>query len=604
MSDLNKSKMPYIALFLLFLALVPLFLITKYAANARAPLHTNQFLSTEASLATHHYEYVFPDGGMYIYDIDNGQRLVKSVNLPTTRGVRGVVASPATRMLYVSYGGDGGVNGNGSLLKFNLLTNAVIWTKDYPFGIDSMAITPDGKKIYMPDGTAQYDGLWHILDGNDGSVLGSINAGAGISPHNTLVNLSGTHVYLGGLNNTYLLVADTATNQIIRRIGSLKAGVRPFTINGSETLAFTTATGFLGFQVSDIFSGKVLYTVPIKGFTASGPEDAPSHGISLSPDEKEVYVIDTPNSYVHVFDVSGLPGVAPKQVADIPLTKPMTGNQSPCAYSCQREGWIQHSRDGRFVYVGDAGDVIDTATRKSVINLPTLYNSREHLEIDWANALPVATTTRYGMGYVTKTGPTPTPFPSPTPGAIIGQDTFHRGNQIYWGTASDGHAWIEDAGNQSIFTISNNTGQISAGNGAYDAVLGPSTSNAEVLFSGSLGKFNISNIGAVLRWNDTINWYKAYIDGNNLIIQEKVRGAYTTLGSTPFAAQGGTSYTLRFRAVGSTLFAKVWQTGTTEPTNWMVTATNSDLQSGYCGVRLQVQPGITANVTSFLATAA
>ncbi len=243
--------------------------------------------------------------------------------------------------------------------------------------------------------------------------------------------MSGTHVYLGGLNSNYLLVADTATNQIIKKIGPLKAGVRPFTINGTETLAFTTATGFLGFQVSDIFSGKVLYTVPVKGFTASGSSDAPSHGISLSPDEKEVYVIDTPNSYVHVFDVSGLPGVAPKQVADIRLTKPMTGTQSPCAYSCQREGWVQHSRDGRFVYVGDAGDVIDTATRKSVINLPTLYNSREHLEIDWANGLPVATTTRYGMGYVTRTGPTPTPIPSPTPGSIISQDTFQRVNQTY-----------------------------------------------------------------------------------------------------------------------------------------------------------------------------
>src|SRR2546423_1842231 len=498
MYALNKFKKPYLALFLLFLALAPVFLVTKYAASARTPLSTNHILSAKASPATQHYEYVFPDGGMSIYDMDNGQRLVKNVNLPTTRGVRGVVASPATRMLYVSYGGDGGVNGNGSLLKYNLLTNTVIWTRDYPFGIDSMAITPDGTKIYMPDGTAQYDGLWHILDGNDGSVLGSINAGAGISPHNTLVNLSGTHVY----------------------------------------------------------------------------------------------------------DISGLPSIAPKQVVDIPLTKPMTGTQFPCAYSCQREGWVQHSRDGRFVYVGDAGDVIDTATRKSVINLPTLYNSREHLEIDWANGLPVATTTRYGMGYVTRTGPTPTPFPSPTPGRIISQDTFQRVNQTYWGTASDGHAWIEDAGNQSIFSISNNTGQVSGGNGAYDAILGPSTSNAEVLFSGSLGKFNVSNIGAVLRWNDTINWYKAYIDGVNLVIQEKVHGSYATLGSTPFAAQGGTSYTLRFRVVGSTLFAKVWQTGTTEPSNWMVNATNSDLQSGYCGVRLQVQTGIIASVTSFLAITA
>jgi hypothetical protein len=208
------------------------------------------------------------------------------------------------------------------------------------------------------------------------------------------------------------------------------------------------------------------------------------------------------------------------------------------------------------------------------------------------------------MGYGTGTGQTPTPFPSPTPGTIVAQDTFLRANQTYWGTASDGHAWAEDAGNQSIFSISNNTGQASGGNGAYDAILGPSTSNAEVLFSGSLSNFNVTNIGAVLRWNDTINWYKAYIDGTNLVIQEKVHGSYSTLGSISFAAQGGTSYTLRFRVVGSTLSAKVWRTGTTEPINWMVTATNSDLQSGYCGMRVQIQTGMTARVTSYLATTA
>src|SRR4029077_15683361 len=58
--------------------------------------------------------------------------------------------------------------------------------------------------------------------------------------------------------------------------------------------------------------------------------------------------------------------------------------------------------DGRFVVVGDSGDVIETATRRSVANLEPLYNSRVFLEIDWSNGLPVATSTRSGMGYVTK----------------------------------------------------------------------------------------------------------------------------------------------------------------------------------------------------------
>jgi DNA-binding beta-propeller fold protein YncE len=359
----------------------------------------------------HHYEYVFPDGSMYVYDMDNGHALVKKVSLPTAAGVRGVAASPVTHMLYVSYGGDGGGNGNGSLLKYDLLTDTVIWKRDYPHGIDSMAIAPDGKTIYMPDGELSPNGTWFVIDANTGDESGTIIGGRG--PHNTFVSLNGKHVYLGGRNYRYLEVADTATNQVIKRIGPLLSGVRPFTINGKETIAYMSTTGFLGFQVGDITTGRILYTVPIQGFSwdRRGASD-PSHGISLSPDEKELYVIDWANNYVHVFDVSNVPASAPRQVADIRLTRSMHRNETPCAYDCLGDGWLQHSRDGRFVYVGDEGDVINTATRKVVSNLDTLYNTRKMLEIDWQNGLPISTTSREGVGYVTGSVNAPPPAAS------------------------------------------------------------------------------------------------------------------------------------------------------------------------------------------------
>jgi len=240
------------------------------------------------------------------------------------------------------------------------------------------------------------------------------------------------------------------------------------------------------------------------------------------------------------------------------------------------------------------------------------------VEIDWTNGTTSATSTRFGLGYVTSS-PTPTPTPTvtptptptatvtptptPTPGTILAQDTFQRPNQTHWGTASDGNTWGGDANTQSVFSITNNMGQVSNGSGIYNAVLGPSATNAEVLFTGSMSGFSNANLGAVLRWKDTNNWYKAYIDGTNLVVQNKVNGTTHILASTSFAATGGTSYSLRFRIVGTTLYAKVWPTSGSEPNNWMVTATDSTFSSGYCGLRLQIQSGITADYTSFLATA-
>lgn len=349
--------------------------------------------------ATRHYEYVFPDGAMYVYDIDHGHRLVQRVRLPGVTGVRGVTASPRTHMLYISYGAFGGPGTTGRLLAYNLLASSVVYNRSYSRGIDSMAIDPAGARIYMPDGEGSRDGVWSVIAARSGNVIGSINGG--MSPHETIVGLSGKRVYLGGRNWPYLEVASTATDRVVKRIGPLASGVRPLTINGRETIAYTTATGLLGFQVSSIRTGRVLFTIGVGPYLRPNPVtlrfSAPSHGISLTPNERQLWVIDSPNEYLHVFDVSRVPLHRPRRIADIRLRRTLTG-----------DGWIQVSRSGCFVYVGDSGEVLSAKSFRPVAYLPALRKTKESLEIDWRNGRPVATSTRTGLGYVTR-GPDPPP---------------------------------------------------------------------------------------------------------------------------------------------------------------------------------------------------
>jgi hypothetical protein len=89
-------------------------------------------------------------------------------------------------------------------------------------------------------------------------------------------------------------VVDTATNQVILNAGLTVNGVRPFTVNGTNTLMFTASTTTSGFQVLSLTGGNVLYTVTFSGSCVWTASNAPSHGISLSPDEKRVYVMDAP----------------------------------------------------------------------------------------------------------------------------------------------------------------------------------------------------------------------------------------------------------------------------------------------------------------------
>jgi hypothetical protein len=380
--------------------------------------HSGAQASQNAVTGTHHYFYDFPNGYMNVYDMDNNFSLVQSVQIPTVN-VRGVVFDPHSGMLYISDGGNGGIDGNGSLIKYNLVTQQVVYNVAYSFGVDSLAITPDGKTIYLPDGSLSPDGTWHIINPANGQVTGTILTISGLEPHDTDMSANGQYVYMEGVDNPYIWVANTATNQIVQKVGPFQGYARPFVVNQSGTLVYTTENGLIGFGVGNLQTGQVLYNVSAPGFSLPAGFNSqyvtPSHGISLSPDGKTVYVVDMPNSYVHVFNVSGLPGTAPTMTASIPIS-PITGTESPCKFDCTKEGWLEQSLDGRYLFVGNSGSIIDTTTNKVVANLATLADTRMFLEVDWVNGVPVNSEDR--TDFYWNGGAAPTPPPNTPPGPV------------------------------------------------------------------------------------------------------------------------------------------------------------------------------------------
>jgi hypothetical protein len=110
----------------------------------------------------------------------------------------------------------------------------------------------------------------------------------------------------------------------------------------------------------------------------------PSHGVGLTPDEKEIWVTDGANSHMHIFDATELP---PRQVASIPLR--------------DQPGWITFSLDGRYAWPS-TGDVIDTRTRKLVTQLQDEHGrdvqSEKMIEIHFQGPLPLTTGDQFGLG--------------------------------------------------------------------------------------------------------------------------------------------------------------------------------------------------------------
>jgi hypothetical protein len=179
------------------------------------------------------------------------------------------------------------------------------------------------------------------------------------------------------------LRAADGTHTLDLRTGKLTSGgLAPFdrgtltVVDPRQTTMYVTQRGLLGFRVIDMRTGATSAVVHFKGFTWNprfGP-NPPSHGLVLRPDRPEVWVLDAPNHALHVFDVSE----APRRVADVRLETTLTA-----------PGSLTQSADGRYLYVGGAGDVIDSQTQKSIANLPPLMHASAVLEVDSVDGRPV-----------------------------------------------------------------------------------------------------------------------------------------------------------------------------------------------------------------------
>lgn len=321
--------------------------------------------------------------GILVFDMDNGHHFVKRI---ATAGldekgqplnVKGVGVSLATNCIYITT-----LN---TLQCLDLTTEKLRWEKTYEGGCDRLAVSPDGKTIYLPSLEKEH---WHVIDAKTGDIITRIVTNSGA--HNTLYGRDGAQVYLAGLKSSYLTIADTRTHTATRQVGPFSASIRPFTINGRQTLCFVNVNELLGFEVGDLTTGKKLHRVEVAGFK-TGPvkrHGCPSHGIGLTPDEKEIWLVDAPNQRLHVFDATLMP---PKQLESIQLR--------------DQPGWVTFSLDGKYAYPS-TGEVIEVSKRKIVATLRDEHGnhvqSEKMVEIHFSGEKPVEVGDQFGIGRVTK----------------------------------------------------------------------------------------------------------------------------------------------------------------------------------------------------------
>jgi DNA-binding beta-propeller fold protein YncE len=323
-------------------------------------------------------DLAFGAAGILVFDIDKGHAFVKRIDTPESKAARpdnmkGICACAIAKKLYFTT--------PKKLYCIELVTEKTLWEKALPLGCDRMSITPDGKALYVP--SFEKD-IWNVVDGTTGDVVATIEPKSG--SHNTVVGLDGSKMYLAGLKSPILTIADTKTHKACGKCGPFSASIRPFTVNAAQTLCFVNVNELLGFEIGDLTTGKKLYRVEVEGYKR-GPvkrHGCPSHGIGLSPDEKEIWLCDGHNNRLHVFDIEKLPG---KQTHSIELR--------------EQPGWVTFSLDGKWAYPS-TGEVIDAKSKKIVTALKDEKGREVHsekmVEIHFKDGQPVRNGDQFGVG--------------------------------------------------------------------------------------------------------------------------------------------------------------------------------------------------------------
>jgi DNA-binding beta-propeller fold protein YncE len=357
--------------------------------SAKPPLKA-KIIHKKTEPATLHYLYVAVPGirdymgygghGLLVFDMDNNHQFVKRIETsgyhPNKKpsNVKGIAVSVPLNSIYIST--------LESLQRIDLSTGKIIWEKNMNDGCDRMSISPDGKLMYLP---SLENKTWNVVDCQTGDVIKKIPGF--IRSHNTLYGLSGNHVYLDDLASPWLKIADTKTHTVVGKVGPFGNSIRPFTVNGKETRAYVTVDSLLGFEVGDLKTGKKLDRVLVEGWETGRVRrhGNPSHGIGLTPDEKEIWLCDGFNMRLHVFS-----NVEPyQQLTTIPLQ--------------DMPGWITFSLDGKYVYPS-SGEVIDVKARRILTTLKDEFNnsvaSEKMVEVDFEGGKAVKAGDQFGIGRV------------------------------------------------------------------------------------------------------------------------------------------------------------------------------------------------------------
>jgi YVTN family beta-propeller protein len=209
------------------------------------------------------------------------------------------------------------------------------------------AVTTDGKYVGVPiRGGDSVD----IVDTAMGKVVKNLPVKV---PHNCYNARRNDHLFVTSMGDhkVYWIDLETLTYRAEIPVGGVP---RPLAVTHDEKVLYCALSDLHGFVIADIPKGKVVQTVELpalpRGVQFPVPH-TPTHGLELTPDEKELWVTSCGTDTVYVF-----------HTAERRIVGNVAVGKGP--------NWVTFSPDGQYCCVSnvlsDDVSILDAAKRREV----------------------------------------------------------------------------------------------------------------------------------------------------------------------------------------------------------------------------------------------
>jgi YVTN family beta-propeller protein len=215
------------------------------------------------------------------------------------------------------------------------------------------AVTPDGRYVAIP--IRDKDSV-DIVDVAQQKVVKTLPVKA---PHNAFNAGSNRYIFVSSMGDHAI---DTIDLEKMDYAASIPTGgvPRPYVITRDGGTMYVAVSDLHGFVIVDVPEKKVVRRVempaehPTPHEHPGEPINTLTHGLALSPDEKELWVTSLLDDAMYVYDVK-----SQKIVGHVPV------GSGP--------NWVAFSPDGKYVCVSNAADddvsIIDVKVRREVARL-------------------------------------------------------------------------------------------------------------------------------------------------------------------------------------------------------------------------------------------